>query len=93
MTAYLAPWGKATSASDHHDIVGGIKISGVLGLLAVLGMVGGCAMQSQQQSQSSISPVEEDSCDVVVYFLPLDDFNTDVSASLAQLFLKSLGYV
>lgn len=48
-------------------------------------------MQPQQQSQSSISPVEEDSCDVVVYFLPLDDFNTDVSASLAQHFSQEFG--
>ncbi|SCX60976.1 hypothetical protein [Nitrosospira sp. Nsp1] len=68
-----------------------MKISGLLGLITVLGMIVGCAMQPPQQSQSSISPVEEDSRDIVVYFLPLDDFSADASASLAQYFSREFG--
>lgn len=71
-----------------------MKISGLLGLVTVLGMTVGCAMQPSQQSQqlqSSISPIEEDSRDIVVYFLPLDDFDVDVSASLAQYFSEEFG--
>lgn len=60
----------------------------------MLGMITGCVMQPSQpvqQLQASISPLKDDSGDVIVYFLPLDDFNADVSASLAQHFSQEFG--
>ena len=71
-----------------------MKITSLLGLMIALGISAGCAMQPSQQlqqSKSSIAPVDEDLRDIVIYFLPLDDFSEDVSASLAQHFSQEFG--
>lgn len=54
--------------------------------VAVLVLSTGCATPQQL-----VPPVEEDSRDIVVYFVPLDDFSVDVSASLAQHFSQEFG--
>ncbi|MEO6825276.1 MAG: hypothetical protein ABI167_11260 [Nitrosospira sp.] len=48
-------------------------------------------MRLRQQPQPSTAPAEEDSRDIFVYFLPLDDFSVDASASLAQYFSQEFG--
>lgn len=70
-----------------------MRISGILGPILTIGLTAGCAMQQPQPVQSSTPPAETkaDERDVVVYFLPLDDFNVEASASLARHFSEEFG--